>query len=57
MSENQLHLTHRPAYLRGAQQGQRDRQADRDYRPRDGASGTADEQKAYGLGYMDGYAD
>jgi hypothetical protein len=56
MSENQLHLTHRPEYLRGTEQGKRDALADRDYRPRDGARGSQDAQQAYSLGYMDGYA-
>ena len=51
----QLHLTHRAAYLRGVQYGQADARADRDYRPRDGATGPQADQQAYALGYMDGW--
>lgn len=54
---SQLHLTHRAAYLRGVQYGQADARADRGYRPRDGATGPQADQQAYGLGYMDGFAD
>ena len=52
----QLHITHRGAYLRGREQGKRDAVAGCDCRPRDGATGTADQQRAYGIGYEDGYA-
>ena len=52
----QPHLTHRDAYLRGQRQGQSDAAADRDYRPRDGATGTPAEQYAYMLGYGDNWA-
>jgi hypothetical protein len=54
MSE-QLHITHRDAYLRGAAQGELDALAGRSYRPRDGATGTQDAQRAYRLGYGDGW--
>ena len=54
MSE-QLHITHREDYQRGQRDGYgaaltRDR-----YQPRDGA-GDTDGQRAYGLGYADGYS-
>jgi hypothetical protein len=53
----QLHITHRDAYLRGRAHGMTDALAGRDYRPRDGATGTEDEQRAYRLGYADGYSE
>ena len=55
MSE-QLHLTHRAAYLRGVAAGKSDGQAGESYRPRDGVGGE-DEQRAYGLGYGDGWGE
>jgi hypothetical protein len=56
MSE-QLHITHRADYLRGARQGRADAKAGRDYRPQDGATGTKDERHAYQIGYEAGWAE
>lgn len=52
----QLHITHRGAYLRGVAQGKSDAQGDADYRPPVGA-GRTDEQRAYGIGYEDGWIE
>jgi hypothetical protein len=51
----QLHITHRTDYLRGRAEGRNDAAAGRDYRPQDGATGTLNEQRAYRLGYCDGW--
>jgi hypothetical protein len=55
VTSGQLHIVHRDAYLRGRRNGNSDALADRDYRPRDAATGTEDEQRAYRLGYEDGF--
>jgi ribosome modulation factor len=55
--DSQLHIIHRAAYLAGWKNGENDALADRDYRPRDGATGTEGNQLAYGLGYCDGWAN
>ncbi len=51
----QLHITHRNEYLRGQREGRRDAQAGENYRPRDGVVGSQDRQRAYTLGYADGW--
>ena len=55
MSE-QLHITLRGEYLRGQRDGYGAALTRGRYRPRDGATGTTDQQHAYRLGYADGYS-
>ena len=54
--DGQLHITQRAAYLRGVAQGKSDAQGGADYRPRIDVDRT-DAQRAYGIGYMDGWAE
>ena len=48
----QLHITHRDDYFRGRSAGKADGIAGRYYRP---ASGDTDPERAYRLGYSDGW--
>lgn len=50
----QLHITHRAAYLRGVNGGRLDALAGAGYQARDGVGGI-DDQRAYGLGYEAGW--
>jgi len=52
----QLHITNRGEYLRGQRDGYGAALCRGRYRPRDAATGTRDQQRAYGLGYEDGYS-
>lgn len=53
-----LHITHRAAYLRGREVGKRNAEAGRRYSPPDlTRHGDTDEQRAYALGYADGWAE
>ena len=52
----QLHITHRAEYERGQRDGYGAARTRDRYRPRGAATGTEDQQRAYGLGYGDGYS-
>jgi hypothetical protein len=53
----QLHITHRDEYGRGRVLGQSDALAGRYYAPRGAAADATDQQRAFGLGYEDGWAE
>jgi len=55
--DGQLHITHRGDYLRGRDDGRHDARHSGDYWPSGRSRGDTDSQRAYRLGYSDGWAE